>query len=544
MTAQRLFVGFRSVTLLLLAAWLACATSASAAGPGSPRKIVFIAGPLDSHPRETHEYEKNVILLKHCLDASPDFKGVTVEAYFNGWPTNPATLDNADTIFLTSGGSDRKETDHPLYVGDRFDQLARQMRRGCGLVLFHWSTFNPRRVHEQMTEWVGGYFDYESGNTPNKWFSAIQTREWTTAVATPEHPITRGVKPFKVTEEFYFNLRFRENDSRLRPILLKEPGGDTLANTVGWAVERADGGRGFGFTGGHFYKNWWLPDFRRLVLNAVAWTARLEVPSGGVRSDPGERFRALIVTGHNHPAHDWRTTTGALLHVLEQDPRALVEVTENPEDLASPRLNDYPLLVLNYCNWQRPGLSDAAKTNLTRYLSNGGGVAVIHFANGAFHSSLPGAETSDWPEYRRIVRRVWDHQGGSGHDAFGRFRVDITGAAHPITRGLAAFETVDELYFKQAGQEPIEPLATARSQVTGRDEPMAWAYGYGRGRVFQTVLGHANPSIFNAAPLIRRGAAWSAVREPLSFDPPPELVERAAFRAGSPWTSEKPKSNE
>jgi hypothetical protein len=196
MKARRAFIGFRSVTLLLPAAWLACATPASAAGPGSTRKIVLIAGPLDSHPRETHEYEKNVILLKHCLDTSPDLKGVTVEAHFHGWPANPTTLDDAATILLTSGGSDRKETDHPLYVGERFEQLARQMRRGCGLVLFHWSTFNPRRVHEQITEWVGGYFDYENGTAPNKWFSAIQTREWTTAVATPDHPVARGVQPF------------------------------------------------------------------------------------------------------------------------------------------------------------------------------------------------------------------------------------------------------------------------------------------------------------------------------------------------------------
>ena len=544
MTAYWVFNGLQRVALLLSAAWLAWIAPASAAGPSPPRKVILIAGPLDSHPRESHEYEKNVILLKHCLDTSPDLKGVTVEAHFNGWPTNLATLDDAATILLTSGGSDRRETDHPLYVGDRFDQLARQMRRGCGLVLFHWSTFNPRRVHDPITEWVGGYFDYESGNTPNKWFSAIQTRDWMTAVAAPEHPIARGVKPFKVTEEFYFNLRFREKDPRLRPILLKESGGDTLANTVGWAVERTDGGRGFGFTGGHFYKNWWLPDFRRLVLNAIVWTARLEVPVGGVRSELGERFRTLIVTGHNHPAHDWRSTTAALLHVLEQDPRALVEVTENLEDIASPRLSDYPLLVLNYCNWQRPGLSDAAKTNLTRYLSNGGGVAVIHFANGAFHSSLPGAETSDWPEYQRIVRRVWDHKGGSGHDAFGPFRVDIAATAHTITRGLVPFDTVDELYFKQAGNEPIESLATARSRVTGRDEPMAWAYNYGHGRVFQTVLGHADQSVRKAAPLLRRGSVWAASREPLSFDPPPELVERASFRAGSPWTPEKSKASQ
>src|SRR5688572_858006 len=88
------------------------------------KKIVLIAGALDSHPRDTHEYEKNVVLLKHCLETS--LKDVRVEAHFDGWPADPRTLDDADTIFLTSGGCDRRLEDHPLYVGDRLAQLEKQ----------------------------------------------------------------------------------------------------------------------------------------------------------------------------------------------------------------------------------------------------------------------------------------------------------------------------------------------------------------------------------------------------------------------------------
>ena len=53
---------------------------------------------------------------------------------------------------------------------------------------------------------------------------------------------------------------------------------------VAWATERADGGRGFGFTGGHNHRNWGDDNFRRLVLNAIVWTAHAEVPEGGVQS--------------------------------------------------------------------------------------------------------------------------------------------------------------------------------------------------------------------------------------------------------------------
>ena len=53
---------------------------------------------------------------------------------------------------------------------------------------------------------------------------------------------------------------------------------------LAWAVERPDGGRGFGFTGGHFHKNFANDDFRTLVLNAILWTAKVEVPSTGFKS--------------------------------------------------------------------------------------------------------------------------------------------------------------------------------------------------------------------------------------------------------------------
>src|SRR2546422_698937 len=43
---------------------------------------------------------------------------------------------------------------------------------------------------------------------------------------------------------------------------------------VAWAAERPDGGRGFGFTGGHFHKNWGNDFQRKLVLNAILWTAK------------------------------------------------------------------------------------------------------------------------------------------------------------------------------------------------------------------------------------------------------------------------------
>jgi len=522
------------------AVWLAC----TGWGTAEASKIVVIAGPITGHPKEAHEYEKVAVLLKELIETSPNLGGhPLVEFHFNGWPAEPRTLDDADTIVMVGDGGDHREQDHPLYVGDRREQFARQMKRGWGCVFLHWSTFHPSRFHQETTEWAGGYFDYETGPGANHWFSAIQT--WN-AIARPvaDHPISRGVRPYQATEEFYYRIKFREPDSRLSPILVTRPPGESTDYAVAWAVERENGGRGFGTTGGHFFTNYWQPDFRKMVLNAIAWTAHLEVPAEGVVSEPMNRVRLLLVTGANHPAHDWRAVTAALIPVLEQDPRWMITVTENPEELAKPGfLSPYDLVVWNYVNWERPGLSPSARVQLLEYLHRGGGLSLIHFAASAFHPSIPGTTPADaWPEWSdTIAARVWEHRppSPSGHDAFGPFEVHPTGFPHPITQGLAAFPTEDELYFHQAGTRAVEPLVTAHSKVTGMEEPLAWAYNYEKARVFETVLGHSDVSIRAAARLIRRGSVWAAGLKPLGFDPPTEGLAKTLWREGSQWTPEK-----
>jgi len=76
---------------------------------------------------------------------------------------------------------------------------------------------------------------------------------------------------------------------------------------------------------------------------------------------------------------------------------------------------------------------------------------------------------------------------------------------------MQSFETEDELYYNQKGTLPIEPLLVARSNDTGDDQPLAWAYTYGDGRVFQTVLGHDVKSLGTpeVQALLTRGALWT-----------------------------------
>jgi len=484
------------------------------------KKIVLIAGEK-SHDAGLHEYIKTVRLLKTMLDQS-NAKGIKTEIHLQGWPENPATLDDADLILFISDGRDGDlYSEVPFMTPERMSVMEKQMKRGCGFSVLHFSTFAADEIGEKVLEWGGGYYDWQDGAGKRNWYSAIKTVEGTVNLPATGHPVTNGVKPFKMKEEFYYNIRFREADPRLK-VLAEVPELDGRAdkgNAVAWAIERADGGRGFSTTMGHFFNNWENPAFRKFILNGIMWAAGATVPKNGVEA----RFyseqevtqhlyyksrKALILTGNHHPSHPWQETTPLIKAAIEQDSPFFVDVSTNIEDLSQYDLKDYDFLVLNYCNWKdSTELKSKSKTAFIDYLNKGGGLLVIHFADGAFHYSLPEAGNTDWPEYRKIVRRVWDHKSDSAHDKFGKFTVHVTDQSSPITAGIKDFETSDELYFNQKGEEPIVPLLTAKSNVTQKNEPLAWVYNYGQGKIFQTLLGH-NASSFQAPEM--KKMLWNA----------------------------------
>jgi hypothetical protein len=145
----------------------------------------------------------------------------------------------------------------------------------------------------------------------------------------PTHPITRGVQPFETHDEWYYHMQFREGMKAVVPILtalppassLERPDGPHQNNPhvraavldrkepqhVAWAVERADGGRGFGFTGGHWHWNWGHPMQRKLILNAIAWAAKAEVPAAGIET-PRVTLEQLEENAEETPPAAWLST--------------------------------------------------------------------------------------------------------------------------------------------------------------------------------------------------------------------------------------------
>lgn len=212
--------------------------------------------------------------------------------------------------------------------------------------------------------------------------------------------------------------------------------------------------------------------------------------------------QVLIVTGMDHPAHNWRETAPALKEVLQKDSRLQVRVIEDPFFLDSAAVERYDVIVVHFMNWEQAGPGTEAQAKLGEFVRGGRGLFILHFGCGAFQ---------DWPEFRKIAGRVWDPKLRA-HDPKGAFRVEINDVNHPITRGMMSFETDDELYTCLAGDWPIEVLAKARSKVDGKEYPMAFVLNYGKGRVFHCALGHDVMAVRNAgaAELFRRGCAWSA----------------------------------
>lgn len=224
------------------------------------------------------------------------------------------------------------------------------------------------------------------------------------------------------------------------------------------------------------------------------------------------KARILLVTGVDYPGHLWRQTAPLLARALSQDKRLEVFTVEDPQFLESPTIERYDLIILHFQNWQRPGPDERARENLRRFVEGGKGLALVHFACGAWHD--------EWPEFGKLAGRVWfGSEPGPGkrqHDPYGPFTVEIARPGHPITKGLADFDTQDELYTCLVGDNPIEVIARAKSKIDAQYYPMAFVSNYGKGRTFHCTLGHDTKALGvpGVQELYRRGCAWAAGLEP------------------------------
>ncbi|MBA4062215.1 MAG: hypothetical protein C0501_00645 [Isosphaera sp.] len=252
--------------------------TSSAAEPAG--RVLVLVGP-SNHPPGTHEVQAGGRLLEHCLNAA----GLKAEVRTD-WPADgaKALADVTAVAFIGDLFPPEVMPNRDAVMAD----LAAMTKRGCGIVCLHYATgLEAKHVSADgdhpLLHWTGGYFATRC--THHKSVARV-FQEATVEPAKAEHPVLHGWKGFTVHDEPYLNNYFGKdgparNVTALATAML--PPEKPKAETVAWAVERPDGGRGAGVVMPHFYRNWANDDLRALILNAVVWAAKADVPKDGVR---------------------------------------------------------------------------------------------------------------------------------------------------------------------------------------------------------------------------------------------------------------------
>jgi type 1 glutamine amidotransferase len=274
------------VLTVALAAFCTVSGIASAQATAPQYRVLIVVGP-STHPPGTHEVAAGGRLMKHCLENMTNVPGVRAEV-LDHWPSDPAALDGVATV---------------VFIGDIFPpmrlpdsqgilaQLDAMMKRGCGIVCVHYATgLRAQDVGDDgahpLLGWMGGYF--ATGCKHHKSVARIFSQATITPAAT-QHPVSRGWREFTFDDEPYIQNYFGSDGNKLAA------GVTALATSmlppeapqreiVAWCIERADGGRGMGVVMPHYFRNWKLEDLRRLILNGIVWTAKLDVPAQGVQT--------------------------------------------------------------------------------------------------------------------------------------------------------------------------------------------------------------------------------------------------------------------
>ncbi|MCP5536467.1 MAG: ThuA domain-containing protein [Akkermansiaceae bacterium] len=253
------------------------------------KKILFLAGP-PSHGNGEHEFRAGCMLLADALNAS----GADVEAkvHYYGWPKDESIFEGVDAciIYADAGGQ----------LGNKVGFLDQKVKAGMGIMFMHYGVHPSKEIGEKyFKHWIGGYMETGWSVNPH-WIADIEARK--------NHPVAHGLaKPITAFDEFYWNMRFPSKDECdcCHPLATATPTPEKVVRYINLWNEHGEkcfgteqalmwcrdpkpgaGGRGIGFVGGHYHRNWAIDDFRKLVLNAIVWLARAEVPENGIPSKP------------------------------------------------------------------------------------------------------------------------------------------------------------------------------------------------------------------------------------------------------------------
>jgi len=285
----------RGERVFLLCGFLLLALAGGSPGAhAEPKKILFLAGPRDHGFPGRHEYERDLKTLATSLEQSGNLPGITTQLIVGALPRDLEAVRGAAAIVIDSS-SDRAENEtNPLFPPNpstngrgydaettaylkSLDDLVRQNR--IGVVIIHYANWVENwRAREYLLNWTGGLWVQIASKNP--------VDEWSMKPENKKHPILRGVKPWTYRDEIFCRF-FLPNDARRTSLLLATPKEDKAKigpQVASFAYQREDGGRGFVFGGLDFRDNLAQDNYRRFLLNGIAWAAGIEVPRHGVDS--------------------------------------------------------------------------------------------------------------------------------------------------------------------------------------------------------------------------------------------------------------------
>jgi mannose-6-phosphate isomerase-like protein (cupin superfamily) len=267
-------------------------TTAAPAGP----TIVLIGGDKQGYPRTEHDYPDGTLAIERLIKGSPQFQALNpvVKTFPTGFPSDLSQIADADVVLMYFGmdyGDGERHVgtmSHALDNEPRRVAMERLMAKGVGLIALHQASTVPSQASIiPMADWLGGVRFGMADRTTE--IAQIQIS------GAGKNPIANGLKPFELLDEFYPTLTFSKTD-KITPILsakvhiqtrdnkpvFEEPSAD---HVIAWAAERPNGGRSFAFTGGHYLLTLDQPQIRDMLLNAILWTSKRDVPLAGATTN-------------------------------------------------------------------------------------------------------------------------------------------------------------------------------------------------------------------------------------------------------------------